>query len=92
MRALIGMALLTESDADLLDSQKRMRGPTLALSPIYMAHVVSQMKRCAGWSGERAFTQRESNLLIIKIDTALVPLNGDPRFKALLGDLATASY
>jgi hypothetical protein len=33
---------------------------------------------------ERAFTQRDSNLLMIKVDTALVPLNGDPRFQALL--------
>jgi TolB-like protein/Tfp pilus assembly protein PilF len=33
---------------------------------------------------ERAFTQRDANLLFIKVDTALVPLNGDPRFKALL--------
>jgi hypothetical protein len=33
---------------------------------------------------ERAFTQRDANLMMIKVDTALVPLNGDPRFKALL--------
>jgi TolB-like protein/Tfp pilus assembly protein PilF len=33
---------------------------------------------------ERAFTQKDTQLLFIKADTALVPLNGDPRFKALL--------
>jgi TolB-like protein/Tfp pilus assembly protein PilF len=33
---------------------------------------------------ERAFTQKDSQLMLIKADTGLVPLNGDPRYKALL--------
>jgi Transposase zinc-binding domain len=33
---------------------------------------------------EQAFTQRDSALVIIKVDTALLPLNGQPWFKAVL--------
>jgi tetratricopeptide (TPR) repeat protein len=33
---------------------------------------------------ERAFTQKDSALMLIKVDTAVVHLSSDPRFKALL--------
>jgi TolB-like protein/Flp pilus assembly protein TadD len=42
-----------------------------------------QLSDAIGWL-ERAFTQKDPGLVNIKADTALVPLNGDPRYKALL--------
>jgi TolB-like protein/Flp pilus assembly protein TadD len=72
----------TESDAALAWFIKEDAG-TYASSIADIYALRGQSDEAMRWL-ERAFTQRDSNLLMIKVDTALVPLNGDPRFKALL--------
>jgi adenylate cyclase len=71
-----------ESDAALAWFIKEDAG-TYACSIADVYALRGQPDEAMRWL-ERAFTQRDSNLLMIKADTALVPLNGDPRFKALL--------
>jgi TolB-like protein/Tfp pilus assembly protein PilF len=54
------------------------------------AYTIGEIYALRGQSDEamrwlmRAFTQKDSFLINLKSDTALVPLNDDPRFKALL--------
>jgi adenylate cyclase len=72
----------TESDAALAWFIKEDAG-TYATSIADIYALRGQSDEAMRWL-ERAFTQRDSNLLMIKVDTALVPLNGDPRFEALL--------
>jgi adenylate cyclase len=85
----LGMAMVlyalgkkVESDAALAGFIKEHAG-TLAYSISDMYALRGQSDEAMRWL-ERAFTQKDAQLLLIKADTALVPLNGDPRFKALL--------
>ncbi|MGA2565022.1 MAG: hypothetical protein ABSF96_15850, partial [Steroidobacteraceae bacterium] len=85
----LGMAMVlyalgkkVESDAALAGFIKEYAG-TYADSIADMYALRGQSDEAIRWL-ERAFTQKDTQLLLIKADTALVPLNGDPRFKALL--------
>ena len=72
----------TESDAALAWFIKEDAG-TYAVSIADIYALRGQSDEAMRWL-ERAFSQRDASLMMIKADTALVPLNGDPRFKALL--------
>jgi TolB-like protein/Flp pilus assembly protein TadD len=85
----LGMALVlyalgrkAESDAALAGYIKENAG-TYASSIADIYALRGQSDEAMRWL-ERAFTQKDAGLTLIKADTALVPLNGDPRFKALL--------
>jgi adenylate cyclase len=85
----LGMAMVlyalgrkAESDAALAWCIKEEAG-TQAYNIADIYALRGQSDEAMRWL-ERAFTQKDSALMMIKADTALVPLNGDPRFKALL--------
>jgi TolB-like protein/predicted Zn-dependent protease len=85
----LGMAMVlyalgrkAESDAALARCIKEEAGTqAYRIADIYALR--GQSDEAMRWL-DRAFAQKDSALMFIKADTALVPLNGDPRFKALL--------
>jgi len=79
---LYALGRKAESDAALAGYIKENAG-TYASSIADIYALRGQSDEAMRWL-ERAFTQKDAGLTLIKADTALVPLNGDPRFKALL--------
>jgi TolB-like protein/Flp pilus assembly protein TadD len=85
----LGMAMVlyalgrkAESDTALAWCIKKEAGTqAYAIADLYALR--GQSDEAMRWL-ERAYTQKDSALMTIKADTALVPLNGDPRFNALL--------
>ena len=91
----LGMAMVlyalgrkAESDAQLAEYIQVYANTTAAsIADIYALR--GQSDEAMHWL-ERAFTQKDALLAFIKSDTALLPLNGDPRFKALLSKMNLA--
>jgi adenylate cyclase len=79
---LYALGRKAESDAALAGYIKEHAG-TYAYSVADIYALRGQPDEAMRWL-ERAFVQKDSQLELIKVDTALEPLNGDPRFKALL--------